>query len=301
MERTTLTLKEILEQEDCLVYDSSITSDSFGDWYWEGIYPESSFSGIDIEIEKSQMVGLKRFLELIRRENVYSVPGVVLEIKKVRDMVSDKIRFLKKHEKAVSRRFRKKIPQNGFREGVKRRKLLEDIHDLFYEAYRETKRAVFYPKQKELYDFLRKLVLNVTERTDAKVDNNVYYRQSVKPKDKEDFHTDEDIVASAFYSSLVDRKKVGILTRDSDIRRILINTVSYMANPEARELNMFPERLQENGVRVYYMTEPQTFLLDAETYDTYICIKRARVSDKAVEDISNRVLSGKNPFIQTRA
>ena len=109
----------------------------------------------------------------------------------------------------------------------------------------------FSPRNRQIYKFLERIVMAVTEVTDAKIDyGNLYFLQKQKSI-KRDFHTDEQLVTSAIYLSCTECKHGGILTRDSDIKRILRNTVFYLDHSSSADYREIVNMVTKNPVKVY--------------------------------------------------
>ena len=225
------TFKDILKQENYVICDSSVFSPSGPNWYWEGVYEAKNFAEIDSEYVKGEAEHLKYFTEFLANQNVYVVPGVCLELQRVRETVADKIKYLKMETKKYSKW--------GHHKGENKINLLQEVHDMFHESCMEAKRVSFLPKQRQEYNNLERIVMNVTEQTGAKIDFDEIYIQRTKPKKIEDLHTDEQTVTVALYLSVIENRKGCILTNDSDIGRILPNTLSYFFIPGIANLIIF--------------------------------------------------------------
>lgn len=297
-----LTFEEILEQGNYVICDSSLNSVRNIDWYWRGVYPATSFSEIDADLTERQIEDSGNFVSLLRNNNVYTVLGIREEIERIRNMVSDNIKFLEDRERFFARRIhRKKFREGGYRESRRRKELLEEIRDLFYEICVEAKRKTFHPENKSKYKLLERIVLEVTKKTGAKIDYEEYYHgKKARPKNTEDLHTDERIVATALYLSNAGKIDVGILTRDSDMKRILINTLTYVSKSGSREFLDFLSALKRNRIRVYYATWLDEALIDFDTSEIDSYTKRADyIPPKLIKKINGEVLKGlnENPFL----
>lgn len=241
VEKKPLAFEEILRQEDYLLCDTSVTSfGRDGDWYYATVFNAKSFSGLDALALEYERRSLQSFLSLLGRENVLTVRGVSLEIERTRNMISDKIRYLKKRDVG-----RQKFRGNGHT----KKDLLEEIRDLYHELFVASRRSQLNPQERGKYGFLKTTVIDVTEKTSAKIDTSKIYRKKrVKPKTLEDLHTDEELVASALYLATVEERKGAILTRDGDIWRVLERSLNRGS------LDGIKDIVARNRVRIHYVT-----------------------------------------------
>ena len=279
MKEELLTFDEILRQESYVICDSSLTSVSYANWYQDGVYDASFFSEINRDILKAEIIDLKYFLEVLRNPFVFTTKGVLYELKNSRCMVGDKLKFLNKQENLMGRKNRKR-----FHRGDNHKILLQQILDTFYESSRQSESSVFFPEQKFQYNALERIVFKVTKHTDSKIYlDELYPKKRVKPKKVQDFHADEEMVASALYLSAVDSKIGCILTRDSDIRRILINTLAYMSLSDVKGFYDIRNTVKKNRIRIYYVTKSKRgdLVFDTSKFDH----SRSRLSREIIDSI----------------
>jgi len=274
-----LTFEDILKREDYVICDSALTSVANLEWYWDGIYRARNFAGINSEYVKREREYLESFLDLLTNPKVLVSEGVSLELQRARNMVGDKIKYLSGMEKLE----KKKGKYHG---GETQKELLSEVHDLFHESFKEAKRTSFSPGQKSEYGVLEKIVLSVTKHTNAKIDLDEFYEHRAKPKNTEDFHTDEQIVAAALYLSVIENREGCILTRDSDIKRILKNTLSYLALSNAKEFNEFSSLTKTNEIRIYFVLDFKQagFVFDSRSFDPLTI--RKRFSEEVIDKIN---------------
>ena len=147
----------------------------------------------------------------MQNQNVYVAPGLSLQLQRARDIVADKIKYLKLEGK--------KERDWKYHNREDKMILLQEVHDLFHDSYLEARRVSFLPAQRKKYDTLERMVMSVTEQTQAKVDLDEIYDDRAKPKVVEDTHADEQAVAvdvdvsdsmfSWLYSTGVKEKVIG--------------------------------------------------------------------------------------------
>lgn len=288
MKEELSTFDEILRQESYVICDTSLISISSPDWYQEWVYDARFFSEIKRDILEAEITDLKNFLEVLRNPLVFTTKGVLYELKNARDMVGDKLKFLNKQENFVERKDRRR-----FHRGDNQKILLQQILDTFYESSRQSEMSVFFPGQKFQYNALERIVFEVTKHTDSKIDLDEFYpKKRAKPKKVQDFHTDEEMVASALYLSAVDSRTGCILTRDSDIRRILMNTLSYMSLSDVNGLHDIRNTVKKNRIRIYYIVESKRgyIAFDTSKFDP----SRSKLSREIIDSIDKETELMKN-------
>ncbi len=273
-----LTFESILKRRDYVICDSSVFSPAGFDWYGEGVYDARDFAAVNSRCVRELTEYLKYFGDFFQNKNIFAVPGVSLELKRARDMVADKIKYLKIREK--SREDRK------HHNGENKLMLLQEAQNLFHQYYMRTRRISFLPRYKGEYDVLEKIVMRVTENTGAKIDLDKVYNTRAKPKKIEDFHADEQAVAASLYLSLAENKESGILARDSDIRRILANTLSYLFYSEKSQFNDFLSQIRGNKIEVYFVSSFQQAKL---VFDTDSFFPFRKISGRVVHDIDSKL------------
>ena len=241
------TSDEILQRSDYVLLDTCVST-SDGDWYsgtFLGLNKKSEFSlgSIEKEIESA-----RRFADFLENPNVLVTPGVSQEILSFVDRLKKNIDLVK--------------IKAGFRRGWLKREDLEKLSE-FYELqetrYYKCKESEFFPREKTEYDFLEKIVLGVTEETHAKIDYGKVYHPDRRTEKRVDFHTDEQLVASALYLSVAEDKSCAIITRDTDIKRILFNTLSYLTYPYTFAYAGIVESTNINKMIIYFPTDNAGF------------------------------------------
>ncbi len=245
--RPLLSFDDILEREDYVICDSGIADSGI-----EDLYPLNHFLEIPTPLLKRQLGGVELFLQLLEDPGVITVPGVSREIKIARELLGSKLRYLLADTRRLSNGNRKRLMYKC-RNKIKRLKRIQELHHILYQTL---KRKAFAPREKPVYNFLESVVLSVAKNSDAKIDfGNSYGHESPRPV--EDFHTDEQLVAMAIYLSCVEGKSGGILTGDSDIKRILRNTIFYLAHSGHAGYREIINLVAKNPIKVYHIELPR--------------------------------------------
>lgn len=234
---------EFLECGDLFVYDSSFRTTP-GSWYRQGVYDSRFFSDVNTDLVKTEIIGLRDTLSFLQSQNLFTVPGVVTEIAKERDVVSTSIRFMNQTEKEVRERLGGRTHGNSFNRSKESKLLLEEIRDLLHQCYIDARRRILPIDDRPKYDELEQRVIRITERTGSRI--NFYPHEfRAKPKMQKDLHTDEQLVAAGFYALLHYSRNVTILSRDSDLVRI---TENLLHNGNG---NIPPSLLRKRRLRIY--------------------------------------------------
>lgn len=274
-----LTFEDVLSRESYVICDSALTSVVNLEWYWDGVYRARNFAGINSEYVKKEREYLESFLDLLTNPKVLVSEGVSLELQRARNMIGDKIKYLREMGKLEKKK-------RKYHRGETQTELLSEVHALFHESFKEARRTSFSPGQKSEYGVLEKIVLSVTKHTNAKIDLDEFYEHRAKPKNTEDFHTDEQIVAVALYLSVIENGEGCILTKDSDIKRILKNTLSYLALSNAKDSNEFFSLTKTNGIRIYFVSDFKRAesVFDSRSFDPLTI--RKRFSEEVIDKIN---------------
>ncbi|MDP3987044.1 MAG: hypothetical protein Q8P81_02345 [Nanoarchaeota archaeon] len=236
---------QILNHEDVILIDTSLFSSKYGDLCWS-LYEASSFRDIDGDVINLELDNLKVLMELFGSPKVLTIDEVLVENERVRFFLEDKLAHLdmKRNFHKKCKRPRKYQDNFGFEE--------ESVRELSYLFQRlgiSLRGSLFRPRDIKKYLTLEKITIDVAEKTGTKVSFRERYGDRVRerPRDVVDIHTDEKLAASALYLSCADRKNTGVITRDSDIERIIRNSL--------RDPCLNGLRGSSIGTRVYYSTD----------------------------------------------
>lgn len=286
-------IEYVLEQEDYILCDCSLTSEEESDWYGMEVYDAHSFSEINHDVIKDQIDYMKTFSSILKNPKTSVVEGVTLELERFSKMLGDKIKFLKERKigKKVFRShgesFREKRNYGG---GELRENLICELQEIYHDCFEHSRRISFLAEQKQRYDNLEKIVLSVTEKTKAKGDRKErrqYYRKNLQ--DVEDFHTDEQVVAAALYLSGIEGKEGCILTRDSDIRRILLGSLFYLYDSFIDEFKEIISSVEEKRIRIYFPCGEDEVICNLDTSNVNLS-KTARLPFETFSKIDRELV-----------
>ena len=244
-----LSLTEILESEKLIITDNSVEMggvNEFTRWLYELYKP----SQLNIKILREEFSNLTCLQELLTHPNVYTIKEVTEEKQKLKQILSEKINYFKKHDAHLKNTRWKK------------RKMKED--NSAFETLLELQKLAYQNMQisedKELnqqmdnvkYDSLIKIVKLLSQEMSLKKDTS--FLKGLHEKDQSnDSNTDEKLVAALYYFSLYSNKSPCILTSDTDFISLigvttrLMGADSFLPNNE-----IFRKRAIENPFRLYF-------------------------------------------------
>ncbi len=284
-------IEEVLKAPFVFVDTSAEYISGVGDWFYEHVYNADRFSQINDKSLSSVLEGLEFVLELFSKPNVYTVTGVGMEFRHIRDIVSGKLKVLNYREKNGTggrrqRRVSYTQSERHFSKSSRQKQLLEGICWAYSDIVRIAGKRK--PKaEKGMSDALEGILNGIedeTHATRAKLNYDSDTRR--KPKKEWNLRTDEQIVAAAFYNSIVNKSPSTILTRDSDIRRLVNNTAYYLRSPGINGHKKLEELLIKFPVRVCFRESFDGAMLVADTSDK-----------KLHESLPERVLTRNNLLV----
>ena len=233
--------QEILDAEDYVICDSSIRNALIKE-----IYPVKTFSNLDVDILHKSIESSSIFLSLLEDPNSLTTRGVIEEIETARDIIANQLRYLVQNSSNGKKKY-------GERDKHKSG-MLRQVQELHHQSYKVAKKSLFIPGNRQIYGFLERVVIAVAEMTEAKIDYSYLYGEQKAPK--KDNHTDEQLVSAALYLSAVDRKSGAILTKDSDIKRIVRHTLHYLYNSANNGYREIARLVKDHPVKVYQPEGP---------------------------------------------
>lgn len=285
------TFDEILEREDNVICDLSITSAEGPSWFEESIYPVNRFSELDPVPTLNQIELTKVFLDVLGHPNTVVSEGIPLKILAAVNLISDKIGYLSGREAYRRKTSNKRVPKvpRGVDEERVEKSVLKEACNVFYDSYVQARRVRFSPRQKRAYGFLEEVVLSVTEHTQAKIDFGMRYKSGGETNGFNDSHTDEQLVTIAMYLSAFENKHSGILTRDSDIGRILVNTLSFLSYQSCQWYKEILSSVKRNEIKVYYMTGLGVAKV-AERSSDFNGQRRGKISPETLKRVTSGIM-----------
>lgn len=245
-------LDEILNEEEIVIADSGVQDRKNSPMFRERLYYERTFSRADIISLQMFLECMRGRVEIFRKEKVITVDKVAKELVNFRDILVDKKKAMMRYS-GIAEREKKYVDDAYNHSAEENEHILDEICNEAHRACLLAKSRVFIPEDKEKFLALEKIALAAAEIPGVKIDFSERY--GCEPNTKEDLHTDERIVATAFYISMFNEKPNAIITVDSDIFRIAYQVQLGFAKAKAR----IERALIKNRVRVYYLNNKNLF------------------------------------------
>ncbi len=237
----SFSLWEIIKEEGQVFLDSSLMP---GPFYYT-IRKAASFRELDLPKLQSFNRHLSETSSAWSVENTFSTPKVLDEIALMQEMIYKQLRFFERREQSEHLpRWKHEDQRESLT--VQGRDLLSSISTAYSIILRKAILSKYSPQDKDLFVLLENKVIEVGEETSAKVKYNNKRRSS-----RTDQHTDEQLVAAALYSSVVEKNPCSIVSIDSDIQRLVVQTQVYFN--ERKDLWEVSKALRENPIRVYFV------------------------------------------------
>ncbi len=214
----TFTLDEILENEEIILFDNSITN-------LQSFSKEHAGQALGFGLDKLQedcdlVTAVINFIEDKANEKerkVYTIKQVLSEQKKGKDMVDYALKKINS-----KRAFAKKSHAKYKIMSEQEYELLSNLAMMVNKLVRTSKRVVYRPSQQEPYDLLVGLMKQFGKYLKRKKGIKAYTKQKrLVISKRRDIKTDEILLATAYYISLFDYKSPAIITQDTDFTRVL--------------------------------------------------------------------------------
>lgn len=242
-------LEELLDAPLFLV-DAYATT-SHGSWYEHEVYPAQFFSDIPLPALRQNVNAFREYRELLEQPHMFTVPKVSLELENFREILHDKLvalnEFNRRRGKPSSRHKRLKKAQHD--NHSEQKALFEQLTFEAKEIARLASKSHAKGNQGQLAS-LERIVQHIGDQGNCKRDFSDRYEQTTRPK--HDYHTDEQLAATALTLALHEREPVTILTTDSDIQRLLASTTTLLTRTPHRD--RVTAQLEQNPITVYLNT-----------------------------------------------
>jgi len=241
-----LTFDDVLQKEDRIFTDTEISPQEPFGWYYT-VYDAKAYSQLNQDLLFQVLKSAEEMREWMSHPRVKATARVADEIKRFRDIIRNKLKFLNRYERQMLRGKRRAVQDSVGRDMGK--DLLESIGFVYHQIFGKARHKQFKPDNQQMFSYLEQMVLDVAATTDAKRDHAANYGKL--PSQAEDLHGDESLVAAALYTALVDFQPSAIVTLDSDIQRLLEITLRKLASGEIKDTYDVADAARHNNIRVY--------------------------------------------------
>jgi hypothetical protein len=263
LEQKLKRIEDIVQDEPLVLLDGSIIPDGKGmaNWYYSSIYGCYCFSKLNFGLVETILENLDSIISIFSMPNTHTVSPVADEIKRIKHIVYDKLRWLRKQEEiyvASMASRRRQIGSRKYSQMQRGRSLMENLCFGCCTLSRKAAKSVLKINDSR-YDDIVDFMLDLSERSDVKR----RYGWEDTSGEHEDLHGDEYLAAASLYLSLVEGKRNAIITRDSDIRRLLLKAEEYMLRTESYRLVV--DAFSKAPVLLYYVVKKGTGELQVDT------------------------------------
>lgn len=230
----------IVEEEPVVFLDTCVIPGSLFSLFRDvNKFREVSLPGLSVlNQEVSELV------TLWSHKNTYSTPKVLTELNKLVVKLYCQFKYLKSEEK---KEYLPRWKQDDYRElkSIMGREEMHGVCSLYRKQLLGTAELSLYsPSDQEIFELLEHKVIEIGKENSVK-------RYSPKRNGKADLHTDEQLVATALYHSLIEKSSSAIVSKDSDIQRLLVQT--QICFNEHSDFWRISRALKDNPVRVYFV------------------------------------------------
>jgi len=257
---------DILNQGLLILTDGGAEVEDSSSWYKFKVYDSHTYSQIDCHSAHNKAEFLEEFKNWWSEPSVFTSEKVPEEIKRVLDCVRGKLKYLNEKERSKPKKHKKKNLKLYHENIENARKLLGNVANLYNQIHQKAKKSVFKPNDLTKFICLENIVLTISKNSKAK--QNFGYRYNDFDSKAKDLHADEELVALALYSSIVDKEGVCIVTRDSDIYRLLLSAHCHLVHSGIYDINGYLlQALEKKPIHVYFSTTWDTLNHVLDTSD----------------------------------
>ena len=232
-------LQEVLYVEKNLLVDTNMISRIKGNgWYNDYIRGKECFYDIDGTILEERIKFVSEFRDLLNRSNIQMVSECRREKKRVISLLQNQLKYLDQRNHYSSSE-----PEN--------KRLMKQLIFEFKQLDECARQNEYNPADARRLKYFFELTKTISRNSNAKKDFSERYHNN--NKNRTDTHADEKMVAVGLYSSIIENKRMGILTRDSDLYRLLISAQLHLMHLGNKPISDGIHRLLiNNPVLIYY-------------------------------------------------
>ncbi|MFH1376734.1 MAG: hypothetical protein ABIH25_03795 [Candidatus Woesearchaeota archaeon] len=271
-------IDEILEKHDIVLLDTGVTtSRNTHSWYEDHVFYAKYFSQLDSNLLSEVCENVETAKRLFLNPKIVTTEGVAYEIANHGKIAKDKLSWLRQREKLRSRKDKMRQDDYDFYTALKANSLADVCFSL-HKFHKDALKKIFNPDDRNKYNEIEKMVMNVVNNSGIKRESFSVYGEMGK------FFTDEQLVASALYLSIVDNKNTAIISTDSDIPIILLKVKEYCSLENRCGCKVL-EKLCRNPIQPYLISKNNKVGIAVETFDNNECIDE--FSDERIKTINS--------------
>ena len=251
------TLDQVLGEQKRVFLDRNIyLPQGIGNWYGKIVY-NRQFHELDKDLLLEVNDSLKQEITLWYQPTTFSTEKVVEEIRIFNQILQERLDYFRRNLK------RRRSKSGGIPPTVNGHPFLRvcNNHATILQAATS---SLYKPRNQDVFEVLEDLVISVGRETSAKIDFSK--RHGNRKRNNVDLHTDEQVVAAAIYSSVVENTPCAIVTPDSDHQRLLAGVQRYAHKTDIHlGSKSLSEALLEHSVQVYFVEDENKVWCRADT------------------------------------
>lgn len=246
------TLDQVLKEQNRIFSDSSIYRHLPGvrDWYKETVYGRDELHQLDLAKLAEVRDSLEREISWWCQPQTFSTGKIVEEKERFNQILRRKLDYFRDKLGNRNKELRQRASIAMY--GHPYPQICHSYETILHKAFA----SLYEPKEEDVFAALEHFVIEIGKETSAKKDFSERHGDRRRGKNKVDLHADEQVVASAIYSSVVEKTPCAIVTPDSDHQRLLAEVQKYVHQRE--DLGPMSKALLENPVQVYFVQSEET-------------------------------------------
>lgn len=248
-------LIEIVGKEEKIFFDSSVISHHFGANFLVDIYSTRHYNQLDDSLLDGMIVVMDnriRFLENGKQKgNLYTIKEAIEEVGQLQKGIIEKQKYLNKTEKIFLKSARMRDRYSSDTSSIGK---FNDLGFKINQILRIIRPMEFRDSNNRAYRLLVKLFITIGSYILKKKDSENWDGTKLVSNlvKKENKHTDEKLVAAAFYKSLVDNTKSCIISGDTDFIILLNAGLGLIGAKDVKGNKDLIKSLIEYPIKFYY-------------------------------------------------
>ncbi|MBU0467402.1 MAG: hypothetical protein ABIG37_01270 [Nanoarchaeota archaeon] len=248
-------LQEILDSNYPVLVDTSISETKGQKSIAKEIHKTRHYSDINPGMLTRKFSDIDLLATILQHPSSFTIPEITAELKRLEEIICDKIKFCGKKDYSNVRRSNKRNKRIRRREA----ETSDTSEQLLKEFQRRTFQLTRLSKQSEIQyeESLRAPLLGIVELIENEIglkeNVGLLHRGGYSTENQEDLHTDEKLISTLYYLSMFQNKKPVLLTQDSDFVRLLAVVSRLVSSNDLLPLNTkFRDSLYKNPIKLYY-------------------------------------------------
>ncbi len=247
-----------------VLMDTGAREGGRNNWYRTSLYGVNDYSELNTKIMLESAERMEIFNERIQKSEIYTVPRVVEELLNFKDILTEKQHFLDRRANRIQSE--QELDSEKKAQDVCGQQVLAHLNRLYSRCCNRVARKVFPIGNHQIFDSIERFVIDVAEKEDSKKKKYEYRDSGRSVNYNGDLKTDEQLIACGFYSSIVNGRENFILTRDSDLKQIMIDCCKNLENIKQPMRDKIKNALLKNRCIIYYIENVDDAMLITDTH-----------------------------------